>query len=156
MKKSILLTIIVFLTLNTGFSQSYQTSAGIRGAFASGITVKHFIDNNAALEGILSAGTWGGGITGLYEIHAQAFEVERLYWYYGAGAHIAQWNDDFPGVSLKEGTHFVLGLDGILGLEYNIEEIPFTISADYKPSFNLTGFPGFWGYGAAISIRYTF
>ncbi len=156
MKKNLWLVIIIMFICKIGFSQGYQTSAGIRGAFASGITVKHFVDENAAVEGILSAGTWGGGITGLYELHAPAFEVERLYWYYGAGAHIAQWNDDFPGVSLNEGNHIVLGLDGILGLEYNIGEIPFTISADYKPSFNLTGFPGFWAYGAAISIRYTF
>lgn len=153
--KRILILLIFLLAGTTVFSQDYKTSLGVRGAFTSGITVKHFIEENIALEGILSGGIWGGTITGLYEIHTRAFDVDRLYWYYGGGAHIAQWNDDFPNVD-TDGRRVVLGLDGIIGLEYYIEEIPFTISADWKPVFNLTGYPGFWGYGGAISIRYTF
>ena len=156
MKKIVFVISIIITTIAVSYGQNYQTSAGLRGAFVSGITVKHFIEPNTALEGILAGGVWGGGVTGLYEIHAQAFEVDRLYWYYGGGAHIHQWNDNFPQVESKAGSYLVLGLDGILGLEYDIEEIPITISADWKPFFNLTGFPGFWGYGGAISIRYTF
>jgi len=156
MKRTIGIVCILMITASFSFGQNYQTSAGVRGAFVSGISVKHFVEKSTALEGILTVGIWGAGITGLYELHAPAFEVERLYWYYGGGGHINQWNDNFPGVDNKAGNHLVLGLDGILGLEYDIEEIPITISADWKPSFNLTGFPGFWGYGGAISLRYTF
>ncbi|MFO8234207.1 MAG: hypothetical protein R6U04_02210 [Bacteroidales bacterium] len=155
MKKIIILSI--FLLAGTfAFSQSYNTGVGVRGAFASGITIKHFVKDNAAFEGIVSGGTWGMDITGLYEIHARAFDVDRLNWYYGGGAHIAQWNNDYPHIADGDGNNVVVGLDGILGLEYYIEEIPFTISADWKPVFNLIGYTGFWGYGGAISIRYTF
>ncbi|MFP3860916.1 MAG: hypothetical protein ACLFUW_08850, partial [Bacteroidales bacterium] len=155
--KRILIIAILILAGTSVFGQGYKTSIGVRGAFASGITAKHFIEENVALEGILSGGAWGGNITGLYEIHTPAFDVERLYWYYGGGAHIAQWNEDFYFPSSdRDGSHIVIGLDGILGLEYYIEEIPFTISADWKPIFNITGYPGFSGYGGAISIRYTF
>jgi hypothetical protein len=156
MKKKIIILTVFFAISIGSLAQTYRTSAGVRGAFVSGISVKHFIDDHAALEGILSAGVWGGGLTGLYELHAPAFDVKHLYWYYGGGGHLATWNSDFPGVDYKEGSHMVIGLDGILGLEYEIEEIPITISADWKPTFNLTGYPGFWGYGGAISIRYTF
>ena len=54
-------------------------------------------------------------------------------------------------------THLsVIGIDGILGMEYNIQEIPFNISLDWKPAFNLIGYTGFWGDEIALSIRFIF
>ena len=153
--KKLCFLISLILTGSAIYSQDYQTSAGVRGTFVSGLTVKHFTRQEAALEGILSFGQWGMTITGLFEKHAQAFEVEGLNWYYGGGGHIGTWNDDYPLMS-ETGDNFVIGLDGIIGLEYKIQEIPICLSADYKPSLNLTGYPGFWGYGGALSVRYTF
>jgi len=49
-----------------------------------------------------------------------------------------------------------VGIDFILGLENNFKEIPFNISIDWKPAYNLTGYSGFWADGGAISIRYIF
>jgi len=94
-------------------------------------------------------------MTGLYEIHARAFDVRGLNWFYGVGAHIGQWNDDYPLLD-ERGSYAVVGVDGIIGLEYEIEEIPFTLSADWKPSLNLVGYTGFVGFGGALSIRYVF
>jgi hypothetical protein len=50
----------------------------------------------------------------------------------------------------------VVGIDGIIGMEYNIEEIPFNISLDWKPGFNILGHTGFWGDELALSVRYIF
>jgi len=50
----------------------------------------------------------------------------------------------------------VIGIDGILGLEYNFKEIPFNIGIDWKPMIDLGGSSGFYGDGGAISIRYIF
>jgi hypothetical protein len=50
----------------------------------------------------------------------------------------------------------VVGLDGILGLEYSFVGIPINISVDWKPAFNFAGHSGFWADGGAISIRYIF
>jgi len=136
-------------------AQDYQTGLGLRGGYVSGVTVKHFLDESTALEGILSFGRWGFTTTGLYEIHANAFDVERLSWYYGGGAHIGSWNDYYPTLS-ERGQYGVIGLDGIVGMEYKIEDIPITLSADWKPSLNLLGYTGFIGWGGAFSVRYTF
>ena len=109
------------------------------------------------IEGILAARWKGFIITGLYEIHNnQGFEVDRLYWYYGFGGHIGFWDGSNVSWADDDDSYTVIGIDGILGLEYNFSEVPINLSIDWKPAFNLVGYSGFWGDGGAISIRYIF
>lgn len=105
------------------------------------------------MEGILET-QWGGfDITGLYEIHNEAFAVEHLKWYYGFGAHLGS----YPAGEAPWGTAgAVVGIDGILGLEYSFHEAPINIGIDWKPTFNLIGNQDFRGDGGALSIRYIF
>ena len=153
--KRLFFILLICLSGSSVYTQDYQTAVGVRGSFISGITVKHFIQEDEALEGILSLGNWGMNITGLYEIHARAFDVEGLYWYYGGGAHLGSTTDEHPYFDEK-GEFLVMGLDGIVGLEYNIQEIPINFSIDYKPQLNFFGDTGLTVYGGALSIRYTF
>lgn len=157
MKKIIIaLTLLLSISYNSN-AQDYSTGIGLRGGFASGITIKHFIGEKAALEGIVGTVYRGAFITGLYEIHSySAFDVERLNWYYGAGGHIGFWNGyvGHPWFNTNR-SYTVIGVDGILGMEYNIEEIPINISLDIKPAFNLVGYTGLWIDGA-FSVRYIF
>ncbi|NEM96875.1 hypothetical protein [Pontibacter burrus] len=151
------------LVLSVGFSANaqsgYQTGIGFRGGVASGLTVKHFIKSDAAIEGILSTSFRHRGtvITVLYEKHAPAFNARGLQWYYGIGGH----------VGFHEGRHYydhghkhyhdnvvALGVDGVLGLEYYIRDIPFTIGADIKPYINIPSGGGFWD--SALHVRYVF
>jgi hypothetical protein len=151
--KRILLIITLVTVCFTVQSQEYKNSIGVRGTYAFGITGKHVFQENKAIEGIVTFGYGGFNITGLYEIHAPAFDVNRLYWYYGGGAHIGQIGAGHPFLDREEGT-FLLGIDGIVGLEYDIEEIPITISLDWKPTISFTGYgSGLWG---GLSFRYTF
>jgi hypothetical protein len=158
MKKIILtLTFVIFIYAFAS-AQDYNTGVGLRLGFSNGLTVKHFIGHRSALEGLLSTRWRGFEITGLYEVHNQAFDVERLNWYFGGGGHIGFWNgDNTYGRWGDEGVNYiVIGIDGILGIEYNFEAVPVNISLDWKPAFNLTGYSGFWGDGGALSIRYIF
>ena len=112
-------------------------------------------------------------ITGLYEKHKNAYDVSGLYWYYGVGAHLAYWN--FPGCNtwkwngykwlIVSGPNCVnsgvgFGVDGILGMEYLIPDLPITVAIDVKPyiEFSTVGtgyFPiVFWDLG--MVIRYVF
>jgi hypothetical protein len=149
--------ILAFFTLSAN-SQDYNTGIGVRGGLSNGLTVKHFISSNTAIEGLLSTRWKGFHITGLYEIHAQAFNTPRLNWYYGFGGHIGFWDgyDKHPWFDEDVDSHSVLGIDGIIGIEYNIEAIPFNISLDWKPGFNIIGHTGFWGDELALSIRFIF
>jgi hypothetical protein len=154
--KKILVTLIAALFITVAAqAQDYKTGIGFRGGLSNGLTVKHFISGNTALEGLLST-RWGGfHLTGLYEIHAPAFSVNGLHWYYGVGGHLGSWqtNSKNPWWN-DDDSHTVIGIDGIVGIEYNIGAIPFNISLDYKPGFNLIGHTGFWGDEFALSIRY--
>jgi len=146
---------LLFIVISlSGQTQNYETGIGIRGDYYDfGLTGKHFIEKNTAIEGILNFRYGGYKITGLYEIHAPAFDVDRLYWYYGGGAHIGQVGDSDPFLDTDKSA-ILLGLDGIIGLEYDIKEIPITISADWKPAISFTGYrTGLWG---GLSFRYTF
>jgi hypothetical protein len=151
MKKIILTLILVLSILMSAGAQDYKTGIGLRGGISQGLTLKHFLNEKTAVEGLLQT-HWGGvELTGLYEIfNARAFDVERLNWYYGFGAHIGSYNN----ADLPSGT--VLGLDGILGLEYSFVEAPINIGVDWKPVFNLVGDNNFRGDGIALSIRYIF
>lgn len=139
----------------------YQTSAGLRLSPFYGASVKHFIQSNHALEGILHSSWDALKITGLYEIHTPAFDEPGLQFYYGGGAHLGftgrrylgRWHDGYD-----RGTYGLVGIDGIIGVEYTIQEpdIPLNVSLDWKPTFDFAPEPWFRGSELAITVRYIF
>jgi hypothetical protein len=158
MKKIIIICLFVFGLGVLSHAQDYRTGIGLRAGFNQGLTVKHFISEKSALEFLLATRWRGFELTGLYELHAPAFKTERLKWFFGFGAHVGFWNGDYTYKRWgAEGEKYtVIGIDGILGLEYSFSEVPFNIGIDWKPSFNLSGYKGFWADGGAISLRYIF
>ncbi|MFP4691969.1 MAG: hypothetical protein ACLFMU_08680 [Bacteroidales bacterium] len=155
--KKVFATVVISLCFaSISVAQDYSTGIGVRGGLSSGLTIKHFIGEKAAFEGILSSRWRGFGVTGLYEIHNQAFDEEGFKWYYGFGGHIGFYDGDYAGWGDAGTTYSVIGVDGILGLEYSFTEIPFNVSIDWKPAFNLYGHSGFWGDNGALSVRYIF
>lgn len=157
MKKGlVLLALVMTLGIIQAQAQSkttnggaYTTAAGLRLGYPFGVTVKHFIAPQGALEGIL--GFWYGGIniTGLYEYHMDLGDVPGLKWFAGGGLDFTSW--DHGGY--KGGA---AAIDGIIGLDYKITSAPIDLSLDWKPAVYFTGVSGFYGGGGAISVRYTF
>lgn len=157
MKYLIAISIIVASALyNNAKAQNYESSVGLRAGLYNGITFKHFLDDKVAVEGLLSTRWRGFRLTGLYEIHNPAFEVEGLQWFYGGGAHISSWNGRNVNWINDENNYLVIGLDVILGLEYKFQDAPINVSLDWKPSINILGYSNFVADGGALSIRYCF
>ncbi len=158
MKKIVLSILLSVFLFSFSFAQDYNTGIGLRGGFASGLTLKHFVSERTAFEGIVASRWKGLELTVLYEIHNRAFDVDRLNWYYGFGGHVGFWEGRHTHRHWGyDGENYtVVGIDGILGLEYNFAEIPFNVSVDWKPAFNFIGHSGFWADGGAFSIRYIF
>lgn len=159
MKYLKLTLLLVLLSTTPLLAQNYKTGIGLRGGYVYGLTIKHFVNSNTAVEGILSP-RWGGLLlTGLYEKHATAFQVPQLQFYGGIGAHLGAWGprhrgDHHPWFDDHEDRHMVVGADLILGLEYTFQEIPFNIGVDWKPALNLIGHQGFWYSDVAFSLRF--
>lgn len=154
MRKGILTALFVFSILTLANAQDYKTAIGLRASVGPGLTIKHFFSGKAAFEGLFAARYDGIELTGLYEIHNQAFDVKHLYWYYGFGAHLGfgqEYHHDY-----EHYTYSTVGIDGILGIEYNFEEIPINLGVDWKPFINLSGYSGVHPDAGALSIRYIF
>lgn len=158
MKKIAFTILVIFCGYFIAKAQDYNTGIGLRGGFSNGITIKHFVTSKAAFEGIIASRWRGLELTGLYEIHGRAFNTERLKWFVGFGGHVGFWDGNYTHKYWGDsGTSYtVIGIDGILGLEYSFVEVPINIGLDWKPAFNFYGHSGFWADGGAFSIRYIF
>ncbi|MCH7398573.1 hypothetical protein MM236_11255 [Belliella sp. DSM 107340] len=156
--KKILYTLVLFAFMAIGnetLAQGYNTGIGLRAGVGNGLTVKHFISDKAALEGILYTRRNGLLIAGLYEVHNDIREAKGLQWFYGGGAQLGTRNSTSNN-NLWGESNTVLGILGIIGLDYKFDGAPINLSLDYKPAFNIVGHTGFWGDEVALSIRFTF
>jgi len=160
MKKIVvLLGLLALLTVSRTQAQSmgseYRTAVGFK-FWPGGITIKHFIKDNAALEGI--GYFWGHGFrfTGLYEFHGDINSAPGLKWYVGPGAHIGWYSDGY-----WRNDHYYddgaasFGVDGVLGLDYKIRNAPIALSLDINPYFEFLHHPyaDVWG---GLGVKFTF
>jgi hypothetical protein len=156
MKKVLVLFIIITcLALSKAEAQSqqhgddYSTAIGIK-FYPTALSIKHFVNDDAAIEGLGYFWNYGFRLTGLYEFHHDIEGVDGLKWYIGPGVHFTAYNTNYGGAS-------AVGLDGVLGLDYKFEDAPVAISVDWQPSIEFgNGFnSGFYNMGG-IGIRYAF
>jgi len=167
MKKIILFTAVLAAFLlfgkqsNAQQADNYQTAIGLKfGGYENGFSLKYFTNNSVALEGILGFRDHGVVITGLYEFHQEVFGLHELWFYYGAGAHIGAEGSGtyqtFDGSNqVYTGGHILLGVDGVLGLEYKIPEAPVAISLDVNPRAELATGP-FFDIAPGLGLKYVF
>lgn len=158
-KKQFFLVVVILMTVLTTVigqqsksfhSSTYTTAIGIK-FYPTAISYKHFLNDNAALEGLAHFWNKGFRITGLYEIHYDIPSVQGLKWYIGPGAHIG-------GYSNKYGGGAAIGIDGILGLDYKFADAPINLTLDWQPYFEFGGndeLNGFVGSWVGLGIRYT-
>jgi hypothetical protein len=151
MQKNIfpLICCLFFTTTAIAQESSYKNALGVRlgssvPTVKSGITYKHVLANNNAIEGILSFGD-GVGICALYEIHKPINSVENLQWFIGGGGYVGFNNSNSN-----------IGAAGIVGLDYKFANIPLNLSLDWKPELNIISKVGFEASGVGFSARFTF
>lgn len=139
----------------------YQTAVGLRGGPWADLTIKHFFNPNVAIEGWVGAWPRTLRVTVLVEKHQSAFGTRGLNWYYGGGGHIrpgywggykyrGRWYPEY-----YDGVGF--GVDGIVGLEFKIPEVPIAISGDLHPflELNSAGWAGLF-VDPGLGIKLTF
>ncbi|QXV65373.1 hypothetical protein FPZ42_15570 [Mucilaginibacter achroorhodeus] len=163
--KKILLSLIALcsfvLITSSVKAQDYKTAVGLKfGGYENGPSVKYFLNEGTAIEGVIGIRSHGVVFSGLYELHQQAFNTAGLKFYYGFGAHLGSVGS---GVYKRFGgddqvyndSHILLGADGVLGLEYKIEQAPIAISLDLNPRVELATGP-FFDVAPGLGVKYTF
>lgn len=141
---------------------TYQTAVGVEIFSAEGdhsggaITLKHFLQENRALEG--KAYFWNDGVrfTGLYEFHGDIPGAEGLKWFAGPGAHIGFWSDNWKKEYPDRDQGVAIGIDGVAGLDYKFKKVPINIFVNWQPSFDFVGYNHFSGGWGGTGVRYTF
>ena len=139
--------------LNKG--TSYTTAVGLK-MYPGALSVKHFIADGRAVEGLAFLSQDGFRLTGLYEIHNDLGSVEGLQWYIGGGAHMGIWSDSWKAQFPTRNSGVSIGVDGVIGLDYKIKGAPLNLSFDWQPSFNFIGYNYFESAWGGLGIRYTF
>lgn len=158
MKKLIftLLTGVALLTMNvsSASAQDYKNAIGGRFGAANGISFKTGLSKAAMLELILNFRNGNGAeyfnLTGLYEVYQPISGASGLNFYYGAGATVGSYK-----VKSSEGEAY-LSANGVLGLDYKFNDVPFNLSIDWIPALRLTQNKGFYAGDVGLGIRYTF
>lgn len=115
---------------------------GIRIGGTSGLSLKHSFTEQNRGELIAGRTHYSFGITALFEHYVQT-TAEGLSVFFGGGAHLAKplkrnYLVSDEGHTLRQAYTFdqsnvIAGIDGIVGLEFLFNEIPVSISAEFKP-----------------------
>lgn len=152
-------------------AQEYKNSAGFRFTRTEGVTYKRFVKSDAAFEAMLGWGGYDGGMQAYGNYHwykpIPAHITQNLHYYYGVGGHIGYIRptrtvDYYEGDEIvsetREHTDYVIGVDGVLGVEYRIFQVPMTVGMELKPFFEYyalryTRFY-FWDFG--FTVKYIF
>jgi hypothetical protein len=135
--------------INRLSAQDYKLAMGVRFSSASptlsnSISVKYFMDETNAVEGLISFGT-RFGIGGLYEHHQLIGGTPAFTWYWGIGGY-AGWQDG----------NTYLGPTGAIGLDYKFSNAPLNLSIDWKPELDILPNINFVPDAFGITARYTF
>lgn len=143
MKKYYLITLLLLSITTAASAQKYRTAAGVRlESDRFGLSVQQLLHEKGTIEGILAVSSREYSGTALYEWHFPILG-KRFNYYLGAGAHIG---------NLKDHGVFT-GVDGILGIEYKVNGLPFLLSADVKPAAHFNH-EDWVQLSSGVSVRY--
>src|SRR6185436_4503676 len=159
MKKIIFASLLMTAIAFTASSQSYKTALGVRLSSSApivnnSISLKHFLNEQHAVEALFTFGADQLALAGLYEVH-RPFSTEGLQWFYGGGGYIGfikTWN---PAKNSNE-TDVNFGAQGVIGLDYKFANIPLNLSLDWKPELNLVSDINFEPAAIGFTVRFTF
>lgn len=158
-QRMLLIAALLPLAFYSTQAQDYSAAAGLRlGTYGGlGLSGKKILgDGGSALELNLAFRGYSAynyvEIGGLYEKYGAIEEVDGLFWYAGGGLTVGF--DNFKSEFLDNDLY--VGLTGIVGVEYKLENSPITLGIDYMPTYFFNTLYGFTGNRGGFVARYTF
>ena len=161
-----LLLIISLLVTSTLSAQMYERSVGVRLGYSTGIFFDKQNDDLSSYRFMMSVRDGGRHFTAMKYFRRYKTDQlpDYLSFYYGYGAHVGfvkwyqQANDEEYGYFLEKKSAPVIGLDALIGISYDFDKLPISITCDVKPFFDLWGKSAFktapWDF--AIGAVYSF
>lgn len=162
-----LYTILLLLCLSpAAFSQFYNKEVGLRGGYSSGITFRVNLQEDLSYEGQLNYRDKGGVFTLYRQLHHEIGMDRMGNWelIYGFGMHGGFYFTDSYRILYrtiyfgKEVFTPVLGVDGYLGIDYKLVDLPMSFGASFQPYMELSLKQVFginmWDFG--FHVRYMF
>ena len=147
-------------------AQNYTRDAGIRFGDYFSTSYRHFLDDEQALEAMFSVGHRGANMTILKQVSRPALGhiSGNLYFTYGYGAHAGfRYADRYRVLTRTYGLDEyrfmpLIGLDGMIALEYRLPRLPVLFILDAKPYFEYSTIQIFNVYlnSIGLSIKYRF
>ena len=138
-------------------TSTYKTALGVKiWGDGGGISLKSFVYNNNALEGIGYFWRDGFRLTGLYEFHFDFDGAPGLKWYVGPGVHVSFYNDRYYNDNRYGHSYAAAGVDGVIGLDYKFLHLPLDLSLDWQPSYGFGDDKTFTTNWGGIGVRYCF
>jgi hypothetical protein len=145
--KHLFIAMILFISATSLMAQKFERSAGIRLGYSNGI----FLDiQNKDLSSYRFMLNWRDGgrqLTAMKFFHR--YKVDKLptflSLYYGYGIHAGYEKWDQHKQDLEHGYYWeevsapTVGLDALVGLSYDLEQLPISVTCEAKPFFD------FWG-----------
>jgi hypothetical protein len=150
--KNCLILLVIIASTSFSYAQNYKTAVGIKGGYPGfgSLNGKHFLNSKTAIEGSIGGGSSTLWLQGLYELN---FSLEDgLNWYAGGGANVGFYSYKNP-FNNQRTSNMILGINGIVGIEYTFEDFPLNVALDTGPNIQIINSFGF-GWGAGIAIRY--
>jgi len=141
--------LIAFVVLGfAGLSNLQAQEVGVR--FGNGVV------GDVALDAVFAFGKFSRvhadvafgddqiGVSALLDFIYKPLGGESFNWYAGVGPYVALGDD------------FQLGALGEIGLEYQFNEVPLSLSLDWRPAFQLIDDTDFGVNGFGFNLRYVF
>lgn len=163
MKKLFLILIFIIPALFTT-AQNFDKAIGLRGGLTSGFEYRFFTHETQSFKILLGTNN-GIRLHGMVEFHKPNLFLftDQLTLYYGAGIHGGYENWDkqyiYNNTSRYENrTAFVMGFDGLAGIEYTFLETPLSLGMESKPYFDIFGRNMFnmEFFDLAFTVKYLF
>ena len=131
----------------SNYKPTYKTAIGFR-YYPFGVSIKTNLDSRKAALEFIGYFNDGFAAVALYEWHFALNNARNLRAYVGGGGIVGFRNEESGGSA-------VLGVSGVIGLDYKFLKMPLNLSLDWQPSYQIGSDGNFKNFGG-IAARYTF
>lgn len=145
MKRLLLLFALISLS-SILYSQEFKYAAGIRAGYTGGLEFRAYTDEINSYRILLGWRERGTQLHIMKEFHRPDLFTftDRLNFVYGFGVHAGyeRWDQKYYHYHSSyyvTRTGFIVGLDGLAGLEYKFVSVPISIGLEVKPYFDFFG-----------------